>query len=78
MDIQYVLDIYVCAMYIVLYISKAEKGMSGLLQWGRAEAKKGNAIIKQQVRDIGNNFLSSLEISAREAVFMNTSPPGDY
>ena len=28
MDIQYVLDVYTCAMYIVSYISKAQKGMS--------------------------------------------------
>ena len=32
MDIQYVLDVYACAMYIVSYISKAQKGMSELLQ----------------------------------------------
>ena len=28
MDIQFVLDVYACAMYIVSYISKAQKGMS--------------------------------------------------
>lgn len=28
MDIQFVLDVYACAMYIVPYISKAQKGMS--------------------------------------------------
>ena len=27
MDIQFVFDGYACAMYIVLYISKAQKGM---------------------------------------------------
>ena len=32
MDIQFVLDVYACAMYIVSYISKAQKGMSQLLQ----------------------------------------------
>ena len=31
MDIQYVLDVYACAVYIVNYISKAQKGMSELL-----------------------------------------------
>ena len=55
------------------------------------EAKEGTASIKQQVRDIGNKFLNSVEISAQEAVylvlqlpmrkssrqvvFINTSPP---
>ena len=31
MDIQFVLDVYACAMYIVSYISKAQKGMGELL-----------------------------------------------
>ena len=93
MDIQYVLDVYACAMYIVSYISKAQKGMSELLRKACAEAKEGNSTIKQQVRDIGNKFLNSVEISAQEAVyiilqlpmrkssreviFVNTSPPGE-
>ncbi|CAB4024389.1 Hypothetical predicted protein [Paramuricea clavata] len=93
MDIQFVLDVYACAMYIVSYISKAEKGMSDLLRNACAEAKEGNSTIKQQVRDIGNKFLNSVEISAQEAVyiilqlpmrkssrnvvFINKSPPSD-
>ena len=93
MDIQYVLDVYACAMYIVSYISKAQKGMSELLRKAFAEAKEGNTNIKQQVRDIGNKFLNSVEISAQEAVyvvlqlpmrkasrsviFINTSPPAE-
>ena len=57
MDIQYVLDVYACAMYIVSYISKAQKGMSELLRKAVEEAKEGNTNIKQQVRDIGNKVL---------------------
>ena len=64
MDIQFVLDVYACAMYIVSYISKAQKGMSDLLRNACAEAKEGNSTIKQQVRDIANKFLNSVEISA--------------
>ena len=70
MDIQFVLDVYACAMYIVSYISKAQKGMSELLRTACAEAREGNASIKQQVRDIGNKFLNSVEISAQEAVYI--------
>ncbi len=93
MDIQFVLDVYACAMYIVSYISKAQKGMSELLCKACGEAREGNANIKQQVRDIGNKFLNSVEISAQEAVyiilqlpmrkssrnviFINTSPPAE-
>ena len=91
MDIQFVLDVYACAMYIVSYISKAQKGMSQLLQRAYEEARAGNSSIKQQVRDIGNQFLNAVEISAQEAVyivlqlpmrkrsreviFINTTPP---
>ncbi|CAB3987663.1 Hypothetical predicted protein [Paramuricea clavata] len=93
MDIQFVLDVYACAIYIVSYISKAQKGMSELLRTAYEEAKRGNSSIKQQVRDIGNRFLNNVEISAQEAVyivlqlpmrkssrqvvFINTSPPED-
>jgi hypothetical protein len=94
MDIQFVLDVYACAIYIVSYISKAQKGMSDLLRNACAEAKEGNSTIKRnKVRDIGNKFLNSVEISAQEAVyiilqlpmrkssgnvvFINTSPPND-
>ena len=93
MDIQFVLDVYACAMYIVSYISKAQKGMSDLLRTACEEARRGNSSIKQQVRDIGNRFLNNVEISAQEAVyivlqfpmrissrqvvFVNTSPPED-
>ena len=93
MDIQYVLDVYACAMYIVSYISKAQKGTSELLRKACAEAKEGNSNKKQQVRNIGNKSLNSVEISAQEAVyiilqlpmrkssreviFINTSPPAE-
>ena len=93
MDIQFVLDVYACAMYIVSYISKAQKGMSQLLQRACEETRNGDCSIKQQVRDIGNKFLNSVEISAQEAVyillqlpmrkssrqviFVNTAPPED-
>lgn len=66
MDIQFVLNVYACAMYIVSYISKAHKGISKLLQRACDEARKGNSNIKQQVRDIGNRFLNNVEISAQE------------
>ena len=85
MDIQYVLDVYACAVYKVKYISKGQKGMS------EHEARNGNSTIKQQVRDIGSKFVNNVEISAQEAVyivlqlpmrkasrqivFINTSPP---
>ena len=75
MDIQFVLDVYACAMYIVSYISKAQKGMSELLRTACEEARRGNSSIKQQVRDIGNNFLNNVQISAQEAVYIALQLP---
>ena len=43
---------------------------SELLRKACTEAKEGNANIKQQVRNIGNKFLNSVEISAQEAVYL--------
>ena len=93
MDIQYVLDVYACAVYIANYISKGRKGMSELWREACHEARQGNNTIKQQVRDIGSKFLNNVEISAQEAVyivlqlpmrkssrqiiFINTSPPNE-
>ena len=39
---------------MVNYISKAQKGMSELLQQACTEAKEENSSLKQQVRDIGS------------------------
>ena len=70
MDIQFILDVYACAVYIANYISKAQKGMSELLRQACTEARKANSTIKQQVRDIGSKFLNNVEISAQEAVYI--------
>jgi len=66
MDIQYVLDVYACAMYIVSYICKAQRGMSELLRVACEEAKSGNSSVKQQVRDIGISFLMPLKFLHRK------------
>ncbi|KAJ8048747.1 ATP-dependent DNA helicase PIF1 [Holothuria leucospilota] len=93
MDLQFVLHPYACAMYIVSYISKSQRGMSNLLQHAVQECKDGNSSIQESVRHIGNKFLNHIEMSAQEAVyyilqiplrkatrsfiFINTSPPSD-
>ena len=46
MDIQYVLDPYACAVYILSYITKGQRGMSKLLRKACEEAKEGNKNIK--------------------------------
>lgn len=69
MDIQFVLDAYSCAAYILNYINKANKGMSKLLRQVVEETRRGNMTIKERLRIICNKFLNSCEISAQEAVY---------
>ena len=52
-DVQFVLDAYACAMYIVSYIKKSSKGMSTLMAEACKEARQGNKSLKQSVRHIG-------------------------
>ena len=69
-DIQFVLDAYACAMYIVSYISKSAKGMSELMANACKEARKGNKTLRESVRHIGNKFLNASEVSAQEAAYL--------
>ena len=69
-DLQFVLDPYACAMYIVSYISKSQKGMSALLDQTATEARQGNIDLKRQVRHIGNYFANSVETCAQEAIYL--------
>ncbi|XP_069109303.1 uncharacterized protein [Argopecten irradians] len=74
-DLQFVLDPYACAVYIVAYISKSQRGMSLLLDEACKEARSGNMDIKRQVRHIGNKFLNSVEVSAQEAAYLTLQLP---
>ncbi|KAL9983382.1 hypothetical protein ACROYT_G005544 [Oculina patagonica] len=75
MDIQYVLDPYACAIYILSYITKGQRGMSRLLEAACEEAKSGNQNIRDRVRHIGNKFINAVEISAQEAVYLVLQMP---
>ena len=75
MDIQYVLDLYACATYILSYFTKGQRGMSRLLEKAAEEAKSGNKDITNRVRHIGNKFLNGVEISAQEAVYLVLQMP---
>ena len=74
-DLQFILDPYACAMYIVSYISKSQKGMSALLDQAAKEARQGNLDLKRQVRHIGNYFTNSVETSAQEAIYLTLQMP---
>ncbi|XP_052788850.1 uncharacterized protein LOC128223618 [Mya arenaria] len=72
MDIQPVLDAYSCIMYIVSYISKAERELGDLLRNAQKEAKEGHLQPVQQLRKLGNVYLNSREVSVMEAVYRVT------
>ena len=76
MDIQFVLDPHACAVYILSYITKGQRGMSKLLRKVcKEEKKKGNKDIVNKVRYIGNKYLDAVEISAQEAVYVVLQMP---
>ena len=69
-DVQYILDAYACAAYIASYISKGQSGMSNLMMEACNEAQDGNKDLRQQVRHIGNKFLTHVELCAQEAAYL--------
>lgn len=69
-DIQYVLDAFSMAVYIVAYTCKSQKGMSGILDTACKEARKDNMELKQAVRHMGNKFPNCSEIGAQEAAYL--------
>ena len=74
MDIQYVTDPWACAMYILSYISKGERQMGKLLKEASKECGTDDSI-RQQMKKVGNVFLSHREVSAQEAVYRLLSIP---
>ena len=75
MDIQYVLDPYAVAMYIVSYITKAEREMGDLLTNAQKEASEGNVDAVQQLRKLGSVYLQNREISVMGAIYLICSMP---
>ena len=90
MDLQFILEEYGLASYIINYVSKTDAGLSKLLRDASSDVKDGNTTIKDKFRNIANVFLNSNLMSAQEAtyhvlslplskmsrqcVFINTSP----
>ncbi|XP_061190015.1 uncharacterized protein LOC133197842 [Saccostrea echinata] len=69
MDIQFVLDPFSCIVYVVSYISKAEREMGMLLKQTKIEAAEGNMNAKQTMKKIGSAYLHHREVSVQEAVY---------
>ena len=74
-DIQYCLDAYACATYIVAYISKSQRGISLLLHSAVKEARDQTSNIREQVRHIGNKFTNAAETGSQEASYLILGMP---
>ena len=66
-DIQFVLDGYTCAKYVVQYISKAGGGVSILLQAVAADVRDGTTRAQDKLQKFASVFVSGSELSAQEA-----------
>ena len=75
MDLQYILDPYACAVYVISYIGKSQRGMSKLLRDALMHLKAGNATIKERLRGIAYKFQSCSEVSAQEVSYHLLSLP---
>ena len=74
MDIQYVVDAYACVVYIISYISKAEREMGLLLGNAQREAsKEGNVSAKDAMKQLGSVYLHNRDVCAQEAVYRLTN-----
>ncbi|XP_071153509.1 uncharacterized protein [Mytilus edulis] len=69
MDIQFITDAYSCVMYIISYISKAEREMGIVLENASKEAAAGNCGAQQAMKKIGGAYFRQREVSAQEAVY---------
>lgn len=76
MDIQYVIDAYSCVVYIISYISKAEREMGLLLERTQKEARnQENHDARQALKELGTVYLHNREVCAQEAVYRLTGMP---
>ena len=93
MDIQFIVDVYSCAQYVINYISKSRGELSKTLQDIVKQLHKGNTTLPEKLHHLTNTFLNTSEFSAqecvyyilgypisecsREIVFINTTLPDD-
>ena len=74
-DIQLCISPYAMVQYMLSYVTKAQKGMSVVMDKACKEAKSGNMDLKKSVRHIGNAFLNGVETSQQEAAYLVLQMP---
>ncbi|KAK3101585.1 hypothetical protein FSP39_004665 [Pinctada imbricata] len=69
MDIQFILDPFSCIVYVISYISKAEREMGMILKQTKIESEEGNLNAHQTMKAIGSAYLHHREVGVQEAVY---------
>lgn len=68
----WIFSTFSCVVYIISYISKAEREIGLLLQQTKNEAFDGNINAQEAMKKVGTAYLHHREISAQEAVYRVT------
>jgi hypothetical protein len=68
MDIQFVLDAYACAKYLMSYTTKPEREMSLLLEATHKECREGNMSVKEEMKKLTGTFFNHRQVSVQEAI----------
>lgn len=68
-NVQFVLDAYGAACYIIDYINKSDRGMSTLLRNVANEIKEGNFTLQKSLQKLSNTFHNNSELCIQEACY---------
>ncbi|CAF1233541.1 unnamed protein product [Rotaria magnacalcarata] len=78
MDIQFVLDPYVCAKYLMSYTTKPEREMSLLLEATHKECREGNMSAREETKKLTGTFFNHRQVSVQEAIYRAAGVPLTY
>ena len=78
MDIQFVLDPYACARYLMSYTTKPEREMSLLLEATHKECREGNMTVREEMKKLTGTFFNHRQVSIQEAIYRATKMPLTY
>ncbi|CAF3614039.1 unnamed protein product [Rotaria sp. Silwood1] len=75
MDIQFVLDPYACAKYLMSYTTKPEREMSLLLEATHKECREGNMSVRGEMKKLTGIFFNHRQVSAQDAIYRAAKMP---
>ena len=78
MDIQFVLDPYACAKYLMSYTTKPEREMSLLLETTHKECREGNMSVREEMKKLTGTFFNHRQVSVQESIYRATKMPLSY